>query len=268
MADLKDLPILVIGAGEMATGLIHRLWRSRFRVLATERPNPLAVRRAVSFCEAVHDGRKEVESAVGVRVDDLAGAEAAWQQNQIPILVDPDLTCLADYRPQVVVEATLAKANVVGLKADLAPLVIALGPGFEIPADADFIIETNRGHNLARVIESGRAADNTGVPGTIEGYTAERVLRSPADGIFESDHKISDLVETDEVIATVSGQPVKAQIGGMIRGLIRPGTEVTTGLKVGDVDPRGKNAFPNYISEKARAVGGSVLECIMMNLNT
>ena len=50
---LRDLIIMVKGGGEMATGVAHRLARSGFRVCLTEIPEPLAVRRAVSFCEAV-----------------------------------------------------------------------------------------------------------------------------------------------------------------------------------------------------------------------
>ncbi len=268
MTDLKDLPILIIGAGEMASGVAHRLWRSRFRVLLTERPNPLCVRRTVSFCEAVHDGKASVEDAVGRRVDDLDGAEAAWAAGEVPVIVDPELTVLPLFKPAVLIEASLAKANLTGLRADLAPLVIALGPGFVAPSDARFVIETNRGHNLGRIITRGPAAPNTGVPGDIDGFTWQRVLRAPDDGVFSTDRAIGDLVEEGEVVGRVGRRPVTALVGGMIRGLIRPGTEVTKDLKLGDVDPRGERAEPNLISEKARALGGSVLECILMTYNT
>jgi len=268
MSQLSNLPVLIRGAGEMASGVAHRLWRCRFRILLTEQAQPLAVRRAVSFCEAVHDGAMEVEGLTARRVDDLAGAEAIWAVGGLPVLVDPNLEVLGLFRPAVLIEASLAKQNNFGLKAGLAPLVIALGPGFEAPGEAHFVIETNRGHNLGRVIERGQAEANTGLPGNIEGYTWQRVFRAPTDGVFETEHRIGDLIKAGQVVGRVAGQEVRAQVAGMIRGLIRPGTPVTEELKLGDVDPRGPRAWPKRISEKARAIGGSVVECILRTFNT
>jgi len=268
MADLRDLTILIRGAGEMASGVAHRLWRCRLKVLLTEIPRPLAVRRAVSFCEAVHDGTKTVEGALAQRVDSLARAEEVWGRGRLPVLVDPELSCLKELKPQVLVEASLRKKNDFGLRADLAPLVIALGPGFSAPREARYVIETNRGHNLGRVIEEGPAEPDTGLPGEIEGLTWERVLRAPVQGVFTTDLAIGRLVEKEEVVGQVAGQPVLAGTKGLIRGLIRPGTEVTAGLKLGDVDPRGERVQAGTISEKARALGGSVLECILRTFNT
>ncbi len=267
MADLRRLRILVRGAGEMATGVAHRLIRSRFRVLMTEIASPLAVRRLVCFSEAVYDGRWMVEGVAARRVDDLAGAEAAWSRGEAPVLVDPRLACLGDYRPDVLVEATLAKRNN-GLEAGLAPLVIALGPGFRAPRDAHFVVETNRGHNLGRVYGDGEAEPDTGVPGEMGGFTHQRVLRAPTDGVFEANRSIGDAIRFGESVGTVAGREVRAAVGGLLRGLIRPGLEVSAGLKIGDVDPRSNPDFLDLISEKARALGGSVLECMLGKWNT
>ena len=268
MADLKELTILMRGAGEMASGVAHRLWRSGFRLLLLDLPAPLAVRRRVSFCEAVHEGSMTVEDATAIMVYGPEQAREVWEKGQIPVLVDPETTSLKIMKPDVLIEATLGKTNDFGLNPGLAPLVIALGPGFRAPEDAHYVIETNRGHNLARVIESGATEANTGHPGDIKGLTWQRVLRAPREGVFETEHQIADLVEEGQAVAMVAGEPVLAGTSGMIRGLIRPGTPVTKGLKVGDVDPRGKRALPNNISEKARALGGSVLECILRRYNT
>jgi xanthine dehydrogenase accessory factor len=210
----------------------------------------------------------EVEGLTAGRVDDLEAVKQAWKTGQLPVLVDPGLTSLAELGPDVLVEATLAKKNTWGLRSSLAPLVIALGPGFRAPEEAHFVIETNRGHNLGRLIVAGQAEANTGLPGEIEGYTWQRVFRSPGQGRFETERQIGDLVGEGEIIGRVAGQPVEAGVSGMIRGLIRPGTQVIKGLKLGDVDPRGSKAQPDLISEKARAIGGSVLECILRAYNT
>lgn len=264
--ELYDLVVVIRGAGEMASGVAYRLARSGFPLLMTEAPNPLAVRRAVSFCEAVHDGQKQVEDLKARLINEPAEAFALWERGELPVLVDPDMTCLELLRPAVIVDALLAKSNT-GLNRGMAPLTIGLGPGFRAPDEVHLAIETNRGHNLGRLIYQGEPQANTGVPGDIAGYTHQRVLRSPADGVFETERKLGDRVKAGETVAMVDGTPVVSQLDGILRGLIRPGAKVGKGLKVGDVDPRGNIEYLGTISEKARAVGGSVLEGILARFN-
>lgn len=261
-----QLTVLIKGAGEIATGVAHRLHRCHLRLALTEVAAPLAVRRAVSFCEAVYDQRKVVEDVAALLVIRPEEMEAVWQKGEIPLLVDPEAEVLDYLKPDVLVEATLSKHNTGISKAD-APLVVALGPGFEAGVDAHVVIESNRGHNLGRLIKEGWAEPNTGVPGNTAGYTLERVLRAPADGVFDCDCALGDKVEKGQVVGRVASQPVVAQVGGILRGLIRPQSRVWQGLKIGDVDPRSDKAFVHTISEKARALGGSVLEAIMRVYN-
>ena len=257
-----DPVILIRGAGDLASGVAWRLHQCHLRVAMTEVAEPLAVRRSVSFCEAVHQGRQCVEGVTAVAVEAAGRMPQAWRQGVIPILVDPELGCLAQLRPEVLVEATLAKRNR-GITLDLAPLVIALGPGFEAGVDAHLVVETQRGHDLGRVYERGRAQANTGVPGYIGGFGVERVLRAPADGIFETDLDLGARVAAGQEVARVAGLPVRCQVAGVLRGLIRPGIRVRQGLKVGDVDPRDRPEYLRTISDKARALGGAVLEAIL-----
>jgi len=264
--DIKDLLVIIRGAGEMASGLAWRLHMAHIRLLMTEQEGPLAVRRKVSFCEAVHDGAAEVEGVTARLIGDADQMDATQQRGEIPVLVDPGLGCIPKIKPDVLVEATLSKKNT-GIHPDLAPLVIALGPGFTAGQDAHMVIETNRGHHLGRIISEGNAAPNTGIPGNIAGYTADRVLRAPESGIFETEKKLGDMVKAGETVASAGGQPVEAQIDGILRGLIRPGFRVSKGLKVGDIDPRGDSSYLDTISEKARAIGGSVLEGILRVYN-
>jgi len=263
---LRHLPVLIRGAGEMASGVAHCLFQAGFYVLMTEVPHPQAVRRAVSFCEAVHEGTKTVEGVTARLAEAPAGVPEILDRGEIPVLVDPQMKCLADFRPLVLVDALLAKRNT-GLRRDMAPLTIGLGPGFSAPDEVHLAIETNRGHNLGRLIYQGSPEPNTGVPGDIAGQGLQRVLRAPADGLFEAACRLGDTVAKGQVVATVSGLPVTSQLAGVLRGLIRPGTLVSKGLKVGDVDPRGNVAYLDTISEKARAIGGAVLEGIMAAFN-
>lgn len=266
MAVNKDLCILIRGAGEMASGVAWRLFQSHFRLVMTEVAHPLAVRRAVSFCEAVYDGSKTVEGVTAVLVDHPDQLPRVWSRGCIPLLVDPKLTIRSKLKPDVLVEATLSKRNT-GLSRRDAHLVIALGPGFVAGPDAHFVVETNRGHNLGRLYERGSAEPNTGQPGNIAGRTWERVLRAPTDGLFESELSLGDRVAAGQEVAWVDQSPVRAQVAGILRGLLRPGVLVSKGLKVGDVDPRGDKSYLHTISDKARSLGGSVLEAILRVYN-
>ena len=260
------LVVLIKGAGEMASGVAWRLFKSHFRVALTERPQPLAVRRAVSFCEAAYEGKKVVEGVEAVRVFSPQEITREWARNRIPLLEDPELKVLEILAPDVLIEATLSKRNT-GISMGDAPLVIALGPGYEAGQDAHYVVETNRGHNLGRLYDQGTAEPNTGVPGEIAGVTHERVLRAPSDGIFETERSLGRPVNPGDTVAWVGRDEVVAGIGGVLRGLIRSGTRVRHGLKVGDIDPRGEAGYVNTISEKARAIGGAVLEAILRVYN-
>ena len=227
---------------------------------------PLAVRRAVSFCEALHEGEKEVENVRAVRVRSHDEIERCWDKDEIAVMVDPHWQTLNAIMPAVSLDAVLAKKNL-GTRMNEARLVIGLGPGFVAGKDAHLVIETNRGHNLGRIITSGEAEPNTGAPGAIAGFAEERVLRAPGSGQFLSDRNIGECVKNNEIIGVVAGIEVRSRLDGVLRGLIRPNSEVTQGLKIGDIDPRGERRYCYTISDKARAIGGSVLEAVLRFYN-
>jgi xanthine dehydrogenase accessory factor len=231
-----------------------------------EIPAPLAVRRLVSFCSVIQEGEFSVEGVTGVLAKSVLDVQDAWNQKKVPVVVDPQWRMMALLKPDVVIDAILAKKNL-GTSRNEASFVIGLGPGFIAGEDVHVLIETQRGHDLGRILLSGAAARNTGVPGAIGGYTAERVLRAPADGIFTAKKKIGDHVRPDEPVGEVDGLKVSAAIEGIIRGLISSGIPVSAGLKIGDIDPRGALDYCQTISDKARALGGAVLTAIMMKLN-
>ena len=267
LPSLKDLVIVIKGAGEMATGMACRLFRANFRHLVMlETDMPMAVRRCVSFCEAVYDGAFTVEGITARRADTASDIPRIWASGEVPVLVDPGWSVIPDLAPHVVIDAIIAKKNL-GTDMGEASLVIGLGPGFCAGEDVHCVIETNRGHDLGRIIEKGPAQADTGIPGTICGVSGERVLRAPCDGLFDAVIAIGDLVRKDQVLGHVEQMPVTAKIDGMIRGMIRNRTRVPAGCKIGDIDPRGAAAVHDTISEKARAVGGAVLEAILNRYN-
>ncbi len=264
---LEKLIILIRGAGEMASGVAHRLHRSHFKICSLEIPQPVAVRREVSFCEAIYEGEKEVEGVRARFISKVEEIESVWKEGKIPLLVDPDGKRTTSYlKPDVVVDAIMAKSNL-GTQMSDAPLVIGLGPGFTVGKDVHTVIETNRGPHLGRVIFNGTAEPDTGIPGEVGGYTIERLLRTMKKGIFHPHKSIGDRVNKGSVVAVVDDCPVIAKVSGVVRGLLREGVEVKKGMKVGDIDPRGKRDLCFAISEKARAIGGGVLEAILYRFN-
>lgn len=263
---MKDL-IIVRGGGDLATGTIYKLKKSGFPVLILEIENPSAIRRNVAFSEAVYQGAQTVEDMSCFLANSLEQAEEYLQEDKLTMLVDPSGEAIRKLEPVVVVDAILAKRNL-GTSRDMAPITVALGPGFTAGEDADAVIETKRGHNLGRVIWNGSAAPNTGVPGLIGGYGKERVMHSPAKGVLRNVKKITDTVTKGDVIALIETEegnvPVEATLDGILRGLIRDGYPVTKGFKVADIDPRVEeynNCFT--ISDKARCIAGGVLEAIL-----
>lgn len=259
--------VLIRGAGEQASGVGWALAKAGFRVVMTEVEKPLMVRWPVCFGTVVEEGRWQVEEVTACRVESSASeCEAAWQAGEIPVLVDPDLEKLPMLKPLILVDAIMAKQNL-GTKRSMAPLTIGLGPGFTAGEDVDIVIETNRGHNLGRIIYSGTAQPNTGIPGEIKGISKDRVVYSSQNGVFRARHKIGEQVLAGDCLGEIDNGIQTAKvitlIDGVLRGLLRTNTLISANVKIGDVDPRGREEYCWTISEKARALGAAVLLSIM-----
>jgi len=264
---LSELVVGIKSAGEMASGIAWCLYQAHIRKLfLMEIPEPHAVRREVCFSEAVPLGAKTVEGVQAVRVEGREEVRNAWEQGQLPVVVDPKWAMIEEVGPDVLVDAILAKRNL-GTAREDAPLVIGLGPGFTAGRDVNMVIETNRGHHLGRIILEGSAETNTGVPGAIGGYAEERVFRAPASGRFTTLAVIGDKILKGDLIGVVKEHEVRAEIDGVIRGLIASGYRVDEGLKLGDIDPRGDVSYCTTISEKSRTIGGAVLGAILRVFN-
>lgn len=254
--------IVIKGAGDLASGVAVRLSRCGFPIVMTDLPHPTSIRRTVCFSEAILKGTFTVEDVTAGFAEDLSKIPQILSNEQIAVLADPNADCIRSLKPDVVIDAILAKKNL-GTSIHDAPIVIALGPGFAAGVDCHAVIETMRGHDLGRVILNGSAQPNTGIPGSIGGFTTERVLRAPKDGVFTEVRHIGDLVKKGECIATVDGEPIRSELDGVVRGLLPSNTPVKRGMKSGDVDPRGVISNCVTVSDKARAIGGGVLEAIL-----
>ena len=254
--------IAIRGAGDIASGIAVRLFRCGFSVVMSDIAEPTAIRRTVCFSEAIRLGSARVEGISAARADSAEDARRILSDGRIAVLVDSDALLVRRLCPDVLVDAILAKRNL-GTSISDAPLVIGVGPGFTAGVDCHAVVETMRGHTLGRVCYEGSAKENTGVPGSIGGYTTERILRAPCDGVFLGVRRIGDTVRSGEACGYVDGAPMCAQIDGVLRGILPDGTAVTRGMKSGDVDPRCERSNCFTVSDKALAVGGGVLEAIL-----
>lgn len=254
--------VLIRGAGDLASGIALRLHRAHIRVIMTDIEHPTAIRRTVAFSEAIRTGETTVEGVRARRAETAGSALDLLKENIIPVLPDAEGRCIRALKPGAVVDAILAKRNL-GTRITDAPVVIGVGPGFTAGQDCHAVVETMRSHTLGRVFYEGSALPNTGVPGLIGGFSGERVLRAPAEGVFQPLRAIGDQVQEGDIAATVNGVPMACTLAGVLRGILPEGTRVHQGMKAGDIDPRCKVEHCYTVSDKALAVGGGVLEALL-----
>jgi xanthine dehydrogenase accessory factor len=254
--------VLIRGGGDLATGVACRLHASGFDVVVTETAQPLSVRRLVSLAQAVYAGRVEIEGLAGIRADSLEDIAALLRAGHIPVVVDPELELVASLAWVALIDGRMRKRPS-DLPLTAAPLIIGLGPGFTAGQDCHAVVETNRGHHMGRVYWHGSAEPDTGIPESVQGFDVDRVLRAPADGALEAVAQLGDMIQPGQIIARVAGREVKAEFAGALRGLIYDGVQVHSGMKIGDLDPRGEPSYCALISDKSLAVGGGVLEALL-----
>ena len=254
--------VIIKGAGDIASGIALRLFHCGYKIIMTDLPRPTCIRRTVSFCQAIIDSKVTIEDITAEFAEDPQKAFEIVENGHIAVLADEECKILKSIKPDVLVDAILAKKNT-GTSITDAPIVIGVGPGFTAGKDCHFVVETKRGHTLGRVIEKGSAIPNTGVPGNIEGFTWERLIKAPKAGIFVQKAQIGDIVKKGDIVGFVDDEPVPALIDGVLRGILPTGTHVYEGMKSGDVDPRGNVENCCTVSDKALSVAGGVLEAIL-----
>lgn len=255
--------VLIKGAGDLATGIAIRLINAGCSVLMTEVSVPTTVRRTVAFSKAIYDRETKVEGIKGIRVQNIDEIILAQKDGLVPVIVDPEANIIKDYQPHVLVDAIIAKRNL-GTKIEDAGLVIGVGPGFVAGKDCHRVIETKRGHYLGKVIKEGSAIPDTGVPGDIGGFTTQRIIRANEEGIFEPILNIGDFVEKNQIVAKSAGVEIRAKMSGIIRGMLQPGVMVKKDMKCGDIDSRCEVEHCFTVSDKARSIGGGVLEALVL----
>ncbi|MFZ5351233.1 MAG: selenium-dependent molybdenum cofactor biosynthesis protein YqeB [Bacillota bacterium] len=258
---MKNL-IILRGGGDIATGVAHRLRMSGFNLVLLELPCPTAIRRNVAFANAVFEVEATVEGISSRLAKSIEDVNEYIRNGIIPVIIDPEGEYISHLKPLAVIDCILAKKNI-GTRLKMAPIVIGVGPGFEAGRDVHAVVESNRGHNLGKVILTGSACSDSSIPGDIGGFALERVLRAVCDGTVENRFEIGDYISSGDIVCTVDGLPVRAEISGILRGIIHNGIRVCKNMKIGDIDPRGDKSYCCTISDKARSIGGGVLEALL-----
>lgn len=253
--------ILIKGAGDLATGIACELYRLGHQIVMTELPVPLTVRRTVAMSRAVYESRTVVEGIQGVLAKDIKDVRKILKDKKVAVLVDEGAKIRTEYKPDVLIDAILAKKNT-GTSIGDAPFVIGAGPGFSAGADCHCVIETMRGDTLGQIIWNGSALANTGIPGEVGGYTRERLIRAAFDGTMEPKASIGDVVKKGQMVAVTGGRPVYAQMSGMVRGMLQAGVDVTKGMKIGDIDSRINPDYCTAVSDKASSIGKGAAQAV------
>jgi xanthine dehydrogenase accessory factor len=256
------LKVLIRGGGDLASGIAVRLHRAGINVIITEIVKPLAVRRFVSFAEAIYTKSVIIEDIQAKYVHGISNIEKCLNNSIIPVIIDKDLSMAAILSPDVLIDARMLKKKIDNQNYAI-PLVIGIGPGFMPGENCHCVIESNRGPFLGRVYWHEATESDTGIPENVGGHESDRVLRSPEAGIFRAKSRIGDIVNKDEEVASVNGEKILAPFQGVVRGLLHEGIAVHPGMKVGDLDPRCDPLLCNLVSDKALAIGGGVLESIL-----
>ena len=259
--------VIIRGGGDLGSGVAFRLHRVGWNVVITEIEKPLVLRRTVSFANAIYEEEVKVEGIVARYIKDSHDIPGLINKHEIPVLRSPERYSFPEFMPDVIVDARLLKKSV-EYRVQTKPMVIGLGPGFKVGENCHAVIETNRGHYLGRVLWDGQAMSDTGIPGTVSQKSNERVLRAPASGYIQSNVTLGTFVKKGDLIGSIDNKPILATFDGCLRGLMHDGIYVEKGIKIGDLDPRLDNKLIYFISEKALAIAGGVLEAILTYQNT
>lgn len=267
MRNVSDLIILVRGGGEVGSAIAYRLHCNHFHVCISELAHPLSVSRGTCFSEAVYDGKKTIEKVTAERINpSLNQIYKVWQNGNIPLAVDPELSIKPLIMPDVIVNATMLKRKT-NIQITDAPLVIGIGPGFFAGRDVHLVIESNNNSNLGKVIMNGEAERNTGIPLEIGGMKQERIVWAPASGIFLTERNIGDSISEHEVVGKLNDVSLKAPTSGVLRGLLRNEVEVPANAKLVEIDPVNSKYICFLIRDRMHAIAGGVLEAILFGLN-
>lgn len=253
--------IVIRGGGDLASGVAVSLHQAGYGVVVTELPQPLVVRRKVSFAEAVYEGNCDVEGVLGRKVNSVEEALAALAEGNVAVLVDPDCKCLESLKPLAIVDGRMLKRETASEFGEQWP-VIGLGPEFIAGENCRVAIETNRGPDLGRIFYEGSPEPNTGRPAKVMGYSLERVIYAHRGGLFKTLVEIGDEVEVGDKVAEIDGEPVFSQIKGAVHGLLRDGLKVKTGVKVGDIEPSGERELCFRVTDKSLKIGASVVKVL------
>lgn len=257
------LIVVIKGAGDVGSAVAHVLLQAGLRPVIVDSPRPSVARRRMSFADALFEGTTVLEGVRGVRVRDPAALpEVLADGAVVPVVPAAYDAVRAVLRPRVVVDARMRKQAIPEPQIDDAPLTIGLGPGFRAGETVHAAIETNWGEHLGRVLWTGEPDAYTGQPRPILGYAREWYLYAPHAGTFRTRLDIGATVEAGDTVAWVDGSPLRAAIGGIIRGMTRDGVQVAPGAKVVDIDPRRDGQLLAGIGERPRRIAEGVLTAI------
>lgn len=262
---LPDRFAVILGTNEIASAVAVLLRRSGYGVVLSHDPLPPVIRRKMAFHDALFDDAVSVAGIAAQRAD--TGFEIRASLGRAPgVLVTElgllDLIVLRSL--DILVDARMQKYIATPDLRRLARLTIGLGPGFCGGANCDVAIET-RPAKAGQIIQHGPTDAPDGASRRLGVHGGERFARSEFPGRWQTAIEIGTRVFKDYVIGHLGNMPVRALFDGILRGVVRDGTEVPPGVKLLEIDSRGRKANWTGIDGRGQLIANAVAKAISLH---
>ncbi|WP_315704683.1 MULTISPECIES: xanthine dehydrogenase [unclassified Bradyrhizobium] len=250
---------VILGTNEIASAIAVHLHRAGYCVVLSHDPNPPVMRRKMAFHDALFADFARVENVIGERIE---GSMDVFKALRAPRHVLVTWLGLLDLLPvgeiNLLVDARMQRRNITPDLRGITRFSIGLGPGFSPSANCDVAIETKPGQS-GLIVREGWTAAADGVPPRLGGVGAERFVYSPYEGRWHTPVEIGTRIYKGFVVGHLSGTALVAPYDGVLRGIVRDGSDVPAGIKLLEIDPRGRHAQWTGIDDRGQAIAAATL---------
>ncbi|CAN5373707.1 hypothetical protein BH10PSE10_BH10PSE10_02090 [soil metagenome] len=256
---------VILGTNEIASAVAVRLHRAGFRVVLSHDPLPPVIRRKMAFHDALFDDDVTVEGIPAQRAD--TGLEIRTALSQAPGVIITELGLLDLIVIQtidILVDARMQKYLATPDLRRLARSAVGLGPGFAGDVNCDIAIETRPG-KAGQIIQQGYADEPDGVSHRLGSHWGERFVRSEFAGRWNTAIEIGTRVFKDFVVGHLGNTPIRAPFDGVLRGIVRDGTEVPAGVKLLEIDSRGRRAVWTGTDSRGQIIANAVTKAVSVH---
>jgi len=253
---------VILGTNEIASAVAVQLHRNNYRTVLSHDPLPPVMRRKMAFHDALFDDGVAVEGIAARRADTgLEIRTSLAHASGVTVTELGLLDLIVIQAIDILVDARMQKYLATPDLRRLGRLAIGLGPGFASGVNCDVAIET-RPAKAGLIIHEGCTDQPDGISQRLGDHAGERFVRADFTGRWNTAIEIGTRVFKDFVVGHLGNMPVRAPFDGILRGIVRDGTEVPAGSKLLEIDSRGRHANWTGTDERGRLIADAVAEAI------